>query len=111
MFFLIYSLLKINLYLDHNKAVLSNVVYGFHIRYQGPRSKIFFFFFGGGGGGGGLKREPDFVFVFVLFLFFLRGGGAEACYPGKIRVLVTLRYRKVDLKLTNSVLKRNVFTT
>ena len=51
-------------------------------------SQIFFFFFWGGG-----------------------GGGAEACYPGKIRVLVTLRYRKVDLKLTNSVLKRNVFTT
>ena len=38
-------------------------------------------------------------------------GGAEACYPGKIRVVVTLRYQKVDLKLTNSVLKRNVFTT
>ena len=50
------------------------------------------FFFLGGGGGGGF-------------------GGAEACYPGKIRVLVTLRYRKVDLKLTNSVLKRNFFTT
>ena len=45
--------------------------------------------------------------------FFLGGGGggAEACYPGKIRVLVTLRYRKVDLILTNSVLKRNIFTT
>ena len=39
------------------------------------------------------------------------GGGAEACYPGKIRVLVALRYRKVDLKLINSVLKRNIFTT
>ena len=40
-------------------------------------------------------------------IFFLGGGGgAEACYPGKIRVLVTLRYRKVDLILTNSVLKR-----
>ena len=51
-------------------------------------SQIFFFFFGGGG-----------------------GGGAEACYPGKIRVLIILRYRKVDLILTNSVLKRNVFTT
>ena len=37
------------------------------------------------------------------------GGGGNACYPGKIRVLVTLRYRKVDLKLTNSVLKRNIF--
>ena len=36
--------------------------------------------------------------------------GVEACYPGKIRVLVTLRYRKVDLTLTNSVLKRNIFT-
>ena len=33
------------------------------------------------------------------------GGGVEACYPGKIRVLVSLRYWKVDLKLTNSVLK------
>ena len=54
-------------------------------------SQIFFFFFFLGGGGG--------------------GGGAEACYPGKIRVLVTLRYRKVDLILTNSVLKRDVFTT
>ena len=39
-------------------------------------SQIFFFFFFGGGG----------------------GRGAEACYPGKIRVLVILRYRKVDLK-------------
>ena len=66
---------------------------------QGPRSKILsggaqalarFFFCGGGGGG---------------------GGEAETCYPGKIRVLVTLRYQKMDLKLTNSVLKRNVFTT
>ena len=38
------------------------------------------------------------------------GGGAETCYPGKIRGLVTLRYRKVVLKLTNSVLKRNIFT-
>ena len=54
-------------------------------------SQVFFFFFGGGGGGG--------------------GWAAEACYPGKIRVLVTLGYRKVDLKLTNSVLKRSVFTT
>ena len=45
-------------------------------------------------------------------IFFLGGGGgAEACYPGKIRVSVTLRYQKVDLKLTNSVLKHNVFTT
>ena len=34
-------------------------------------------FFGGGGGG---------------------GRGVEACYPGKIRVLFSLRYRKVDLK-------------
>ena len=50
------------------------------------------FFWGGGGGGGA-------------------GVGAEACCPGKIRVLVTLRYRKVDLILTNSVLKRNAFTT
>ena len=62
----------------------------------------------------GLKREPGFFFFF--FFFFLGGGGgggaaAEACLPGKIRVLVTLRYRKVDLKLTNSVLKRSVFTT
>ena len=48
-------------------------------------------FWGEGGGGG--------------------GGRAEACCPGKIRVLVTLRYRKVDLILTNSVLKANVFTT
>ena len=67
---------------------------------------------------GGLKREPDIVF----FFFFGKGGGggggggaggggkAEACYPGKIRGLVTLRYRKVDLILTNSVLKRNVLT-
>ena len=53
----------------------------------------------------------------MLARFFLWGGGggggrAEKCYPGKIRVLVTLRYqKKVDLKLTNSVLKRNVFTT
>ena len=46
-------------------------------------------------------------------IFFWGGGGegAEACYPGKIRVLVTLRYRKVDLILTNSVLKRTIFTT
>ena len=58
-------------------------------------SRVFFFFFFRGGGGG------------------VAGGGwaAEACYPGKIRVLVTRRYRKVDLKLTNSVLKRSVFTT
>ena len=55
-------------------------------------SQVFFFFRGGGGGGGG-------------------GWAVEACYPGKIRVLVTLGYRKVDLKLTNSVLKRSVFTT
>ena len=53
--------------------------------------------------------------VLLLLLFFLgRGGGGggaggKASYPGKIRVLVTLRYRKVDLKLTNSVLKRNIF--
>ena len=46
-------------------------------------------------------------FFFFFFFFFGGGGvGAEACYPGKIRVLVTLRYQKVDLKLTNSVLKR-----
>ena len=31
------------------------------------------------------------------------GGGPEACYPGKIGVLVTLGNRKADLKLTNSV--------
>ena len=43
----------------------------------------------------------------VLFLWW--ESGAEACYPGKIRVLVTLRYRRVDLKLTNIVLKRNIF--
>ena len=48
-----------------------------------------FFFWGGGGGGGGGERRPW----------------------AKIRVLVTLRYRKVDLKLTNSVLKRNIFIT
>ena len=59
---------------------------------QGPRSKIL---------SGGLKREPD---------FFWEGGGAEACYPAKIRVLLSQKCRKVDLKLTNSVLKRNVFT-
>ena len=41
---------------------------------------FFFFFFGGGGGGGG-------------------GGGEVACYPWKIWVLVTLRHRKVFLKL------------
>ena len=82
MFFLIYSLLKINLYLDHNKAVLSNVVYGFHIRYQGPRSKILS---GGGGGGGGGSSVSQilFLFCFVLFFFGGGGGGAEACYPGK----------------------------
>ena len=57
---------------------------------------------GGGGGGGGSS---------VSEVFLEGGGGAEACHPGKIRVLVTLRYRKVDLKLTNSVLKRNIFTT
>ena len=50
---------------------------------QGPHEPDFFFW---GGGGGGV-------------------GEAEACYPGKIRVLVTLRYRKADLKSTNSVLK------
>ena len=44
-------------------------------------------------------------------MFWVVGAGAEACYPGKIRVLVTLTYRKVDLTLTKSVLKRNVFTT
>ena len=63
---------------------------------QGPRSKIL--------SGGGSSVSP----------FFFGGGGggeAEACYPGKIRVLVNLRYRKVDLILTKSVLKRNVFTT
>ena len=64
---------------------------------------------------GGLKREPDFVFVFVFVLFFFGGGGGrgggEACYPAKIRVLVSPKYRKVDLRLTNRVLKRNVFTT
>ena len=43
---------------------------------------------GGGGGGGGLKREPG-------FFFFGEGGW----------VLVTLRYRKVNFKLTNSVLR------
>ena len=59
----------------------------------------------------------EFVCLFVFYYFFFLGGGgggfggAEACYPGKIRVLVTLSYRKVDLKLTNSVLKRNIFTT
>ena len=51
----------------------------------------------------------------VSQIFFCGGGGgggeAETCYPGKIRVLVTLRYQKMDLKLTNSVLKLNVFTT
>ena len=57
----------------------------------------------GGGGGGGSSVSQ--------FFFMGRGWGTEACYPGKLRVLVTLRYRKVDLKLTNSVLKRNVFTT
>ena len=38
--------------------------------------------------------------VSQIFFFFGGGGGrgAEACYPGKIRVLVILRYRKVDLK-------------
>ena len=63
---------------------------------QGPRSKIL------SGGAQAWAR-----------VFFLGGGGggAEACYPGKIRVLVTFRYQKVDLKWTNSVLKRNVFTT
>ena len=52
--------------------------------------------------------------LFLFCLFFWEGGGgggAEVYYPGKIRILVTLRSRKVDLKLTNSVLKRNVFTT
>ena len=37
----------------------------------------------------------------VSQIFFWGGGGgrgAEACYPGKIRVLFSLRYRKVDLK-------------
>ena len=52
---------------------------------------------------GGLKREPD---------FFWGGGGQRHATLGKliimgfkmkIRVLVTLRYRKVDLILTNSV--------
>ena len=58
----------------------------------------------GGGGGGGLKREPDF--------FWWGGGGgdgAEACYRGKIRVLVTLRYRKVDLKLNKQCVKAQCF--
>ena len=68
-----------------------------------------------------LKCEPVFIYLFIylfifisFFFFFLGGGGGgipEACYPGKIRVLVTLRHRKVDLKLKNRVLKRNVFTT
>ena len=49
---------------------------------------------GGGGGGGGAQAG-------ARFFFFWGGGGeagrgAEACYPGKIRVFVTLRYRKVD---------------
>ena len=66
---------------------------------QGPRSKIL------SGGGSSMSQ-----------IFFLGGGGggvgeAEACSPGKIRVLVTLRYRKADLKSTNSVLRCNVFTT
>ena len=50
----------------------------------------------------------------VSQIFFWGGGGgveAEACYPGKIKVLVTLRYRRADLKSTNSVLRCNVFTT
>ena len=68
--------------------VCSRSKQGYGCRRQGLRSKIL---------SGGLKREPD------LFFFFGGGGGgggrgAEACYPGKIRVLVTLRYRKVDLK-------------
>ena len=29
------------------------------------------------------------------------GGRGGACYPGKIRVLVTLRYRKVELTIIN----------
>ena len=51
--------------------------------------------------------------ILFLFCFFFGRGGGERRHAtlGKIRVLVTLRYRKVDLKLTNSVLKRNVFTT
>ena len=56
-------------------------------------SEVFFFFVAGGGGGWGGGGGGG-------------GVGAKACYPGKIRVLVTIRYRKVDLKLTNSVLKR-----
>ena len=41
------------------------------------------------------------------------GTEAEACYPGKIWLLVTLRYRKVNSQcIDTSVqrLKRNVFT-
>ena len=53
---------------------------------------------GGGGGGGGPKRE-----CVIISQLEGGGGGPEACYPEKIWVLVTLRYRKVDLKLTNSV--------
>ena len=49
------------------------------------------------------------LLLLLLLFFFLGGGEGKANYPGKIRVLVTLRYRKVDLKLTNSVLKRNIF--
>ena len=58
---------------------------------QGPRSKIL-----SGGGGGLIKREPD-------FFFFLGGGGgggaAEECYPGKIRVVVTLNVSAMFLQL------------
>ena len=69
----------------------------------GPAQQDFEWDGGGGGGGGGGVSQILFLFV-CLFVFFWGGGGVEACYPGKIRVLVTLRYRKVDLKLTNSVL-------
>ena len=57
-----------------------------------------FFFFGGGGGGGGQRHATLGKLIIMGFKM-------------KIRVLGTLKYRKVDLILTNSVLKRNVFTT
>ena len=53
---------------------------------QGPRSKILSG--GGGGGEGGGEGGSS-----VSHIFWGGGGGgwgAEACYPGKIRVLVTL---------------------
>ena len=46
-----------------------------------------------------------------VFFFFGGGGGGGGMLPWKNRVLVTLRYWKVDLNLTNSVLKHSVFTT